>query len=453
MQKNLVPDKNSNVTLSAVEMLLKMTTSKSSICLVSYLRSKYILNALVLRLPSQLKFIFCHVLKQKVILFLFLLLTVAITNAQQNTLSNLAEISVLTIGPGTSLNDAFGHSAFRVKDLENNIDVVFNYGVYDFDTPNFYTKFAQGKLNYLIGMNYYEDFFQAYINQNRTIKAQVLNLRPNEKQKLFNYLLNNYKPENRAYLYEFFYDNCATKTKDVVNITFNNNILYSKPRGFKDQTFRSLIYENVNKNSWGSFGIDLALGSVIDRQARTEDHMFLPENIYKFFEVATIKGSNKPLVTESEILFKKTDTPVSNSFFISPIFIFSVVGFIMLFITYNDFKSNKQTVWLDVLIFAITGVIGILILLLWFATDHSGTHENYNLLWAFALNFLFIGQFFKQKPSAWFIKYIKLLIILLCLLTLHWFMGVQVFALALIPFLVALFVRYVYLVRYFGLDR
>ncbi|MBP0904544.1 DUF4105 domain-containing protein [Mariniflexile gromovii] len=387
---------------------------------------------------------------QKKLLFLLLFLIVQITTAQQNILSEQAEISVLTIGPGASLNDAFGHSAFRIKDPIKGTDLVFNYGVYDFNTPNFYLKFAQGKLNYLIGVNYFEDFFEAYISQNRSIKEQVLNLSASEKQTLFNYLLNNYKPENRAYLYEFFYDNCATKLKDVANISLKNNIDFNKPKDFKDQTFRTLIQNNLNKNSWGSFGIDIALGSVIDRKARTEDHMFLPENIYKFFEVATIKNSNKPLVKESNVLFKKMDEPAPTQFLTSPLFVFGVLGFIILFITYNDYKKQKQSVWLDFSLFTITGLIGILILLLWFATDHTGTHQNYNLLWAFALNILVIGQLFKQKTSSWFVKYLKLLVILLCLLTLHWFMGVQVFAIGLIPFLIALFIRYIYLIKYFG---
>lgn len=390
---------------------------------------------------------------QKIFLFLFLFLCIKITSAQQNTLSEQAEISVLTIDPGTSLNDAFGHSAFRIKDPTNGTDLVFNYGVYDFETPNFYMKFAQGKLNYLIGLNYYEDFFEAYLAQNRTIKEQILNLSATEKQKLFDYLLNNYKPENRGYLYEFFYDNCATKIKDVVNTSLNNNLVFNKPENFKDQTFRSLIYGNVNKNSWGSFGIDLALGSVIDRKAKTEDHMFLPENIYKFFEVATIKGSDKPLVKESNVLFKQTDTPVTTSFLTSPLFVFGILGIFILFITYKDFKNKKRSVWLDVTLFSFTGLVGILILLLWFATDHTGTHQNYNLLWAFVLNIFVIGQLFKQQASGWFIKYLKLLVILLCLLTLHWTMGVQVFAIGLIPFLIALFVRYIYLIKYYALLR
>lgn len=387
---------------------------------------------------------------QKKLLFLFLFLFVELINAQQNTLSEQAEISVLTIGPGASLNDSFGHSGFRIQDPIKSIDLVFNYGVYDFETPNFYLKFAQGKLNYLIGLNYYQDFFESYVSQNRSIKEQVLNLSVSEKQKLFDYLINNLKPENRSYLYEFFFDNCATKIKDVTQITLNNAIVFNDPKDYKSETFRTLIHNNLNKNSWGSFGIDLALGSVIDKKATPEQQMFLPENIYKFYEIATIKTNNQPLVMESRELYKQKEIPKSNNFFTSPLFIFGVIGLFMLFITFKDFKNNKRTAWLDVLLFTITGIIGVVILLLWFATDHKGTHQNYNLLWAFVLNILVIGQLLKHQASTWFIKYLKLLVILLCLLTLHWSMGVQVFGIGLLPFLVALFVRYLYLIKFYS---
>jgi len=339
---------------------------------------------------------------KKQLLLLFITLFIVSAFAQQNQLSSQAEISILTVGPGTSLNDSFGHSAFRIADPKTGMDVVYGYGEYDFDAPNFYLKFAQGKLNYLISKTTFSRFYQIYNYFNRSIKEQVLNLSHTEKQKLYNNLIHNYKPENRRYLYEFFYDNCATKIKEVTNEAVNNTLIFNTPKDFEDATFRTLIQNNLNKNTWGSFGIDLALGSVIDKKASTEDHMFLPENIYRFFENATI-GNNKK-------------------------------------------KNKKRTKWLDVTLFTITGLIGVLILFLWFATDHTGTHQNYNLLWGFALNLLFVGQVIKPKASAWFVKYIKFLIILLCLLTLHWTIGVQVFAIGLIPLLIALFLRYLFLV-------
>lgn len=387
---------------------------------------------------------------KKPLFLLFLFLFFKVTHAQTNILSNEAEISVLTIGPGNSLNDAFGHSAFRISDRLNGLDIVYGYGEYDFNTPNFYLKFAQGKLNYLISKDDFNKFYRVYAYYNRSIKEQVLNLSQSEKQKLYNFLLNNYKPENRGYLYEFFFDNCATKIKDVVNIALNNSVSFKEPKHFEAETFRTLIHNNLNKNSWGSLGIDVALGSVIDKKATPEEHMFLPENIYKFFENATVNSNNTPLVKESHVLYAKKVTAKSNSFFTSPLFILGLVGLFIIFITFKDFKSGKQSKWLDITLFIITGIIGLLILLLWFATDHKGTHQNYNLLWACAINILVVGQLFKKKISNWFFKYLKFLVIMLCLLTLHWVIGVQVFAIGLIPLLIALFIRYLFLINYYN---
>lgn len=386
---------------------------------------------------------------KKSLLFLFIL-SVKIVFAQQNQLSNQAEVSILTVGPGKSLNDSFGHNAFRIKDPIKGIDVTYGYGEYDFDTPNFYLKFAQGKLNYLISKIDFNRFYQAYsYYYNRTIKEQVLNLNQGEKQKLYDYLINNYKPENRGYLYDFFFDNCATKIKDVANITVNNSITFNKPKDFKDATFRTLIQNNLNRNSWGSLGIDIALGSVIDRKATPEDHMFLPENIFNFFKVATVNNGGKPLVLRSHMLYEQRETFKSGSFLISPLFVFGLIGLVILFITYKDKKTNKKSKWLDVTLFGITGLVGILILLLWFATDHKATHQNYNLLWAFALNIVVANQFLKLKVKPWFIKYLKFLVIMLCLLTLHWIIGVQVFAIGLVPLLIALLIRYIFLINHY----
>ena len=192
------------------------------------------------------------------------------------------------------------------------------------------------------------------------------------------------------------------------------------------------------------------MGAIIDQEATTEDHMFLPENIFEFFEKATLATTQKPLIKRSHTLYLQKETPKTNPFLTSPLAIFTLLAGIILFITYYDFKNKSQSKWLDITIFAITGIIGILILLLWFATDHKGMQQNYNLLWACVLNILGITQLFLKKVNPWFIKYLKFLILLLLLLSLHWLMGVQVFSTPLIPFLVALGLRYYYLVYYYN---
>lgn len=384
----------------------------------------------------------------KLLLLILIFLFASEVRAQQKQLSSQAEISVLTIGPGTSLNDSFGHNAFRIKDTLLGIDYTYNYGVFNFNTPNFYTKFARGKLNYRIEKNQYKNFINFYISQNRTVKEQVLDLSQFEKQTLSDFLVNNYKPENQYYLYDFFFDNCATKIRDVIPIILKEDINFKEPEGFTQKTFRRLIQDHVDRNSWGGFGIDLALGSVIDKKATANEHMFLPKYIYLFFENATI-NSSKPLVKQSNILFESIKKPKPDNFLTSPLFVFSIIGLLILSITFFDYKNNKRTNWLDVLIFWFTGIVGVLILLLWFATDHSATAQNYNLLWAFALNIFVIPQLFKKEVKKWIIKYLKFLIIMLCLLTLHWIIGIEIFAIGLIPILIAFFVRYLYLIKFY----
>lgn len=387
-------------------------------------------------------------MKFKLSFFVFLFFLVS-TYAQQFQLSPEAKISVITIGSGESLNDAFGHNAFRIKDDNLGIDVVYGYGEYDFEAPNFYLKFAQGKLNYLISRHSFKNFYFAYKNANRTINEQVLNLNAEEKQKLFNYLENNYKPENRRYLYDFFYDNCATRIRDVITKTSNRKIDFILPENFEPKTFRTLIHNHVDLNTWGSFGIDIALGSVIDRKATVNEHMFLPKYIHTFFANATLNDAEN-LVKNSSILYEKKETNSSFNFLFSPLLIMGLIGLGILFITYRDYKNNARSKWLDIVLFSITGLVGILVLLLWVATDHSATAQNYNLLWAFPLNIFVLGQLLKPQIKKWFKSYLKFLIIMLCLMTLHWIIGVQVFAIGLIPLLLALLVRYVFLINFFN---
>lgn len=387
-------------------------------------------------------------MKKFLLLAFYLFSTIVFSQSQKD--NSEIEISILTIAPGASLNDAFGHSAYRVKTRFK--DDVYNYGVFDFKTPNFYTKFAQGKLNYSIGKNKFEDFKNAYIRQNRSIKEQVLNLTHNQKKELYNFLIQNNKPENRLYLYDFFYDNCATKIRDVAEQVLDGNINYGTPEVYKNETFRELIQNNLEWNSWGSMGINIALGSVIDRETKPYEYMFLPENIFQFFEKARFKDSEEPLVKSSKTIFKQRELKPQSSFITSPLFVLSLLSLIIIVLTYFDYKKGKRTLWLDASIFAITGIIGIVILLLWFATDHTATAQNYNVLWAFPFSLLFIHQVLKKQPKKWFVAYMKFLVIALCLLTLHWIVGVQRFALVLIPLLVALLVRYLFVLRFYKIK-
>lgn len=372
--------------------------------------------------------------------------------AQYGSLSPAAEVSILTIGPGAELYDKFGHSAFRIKDTLSGVDIVFNYGVYDFNTPNFYTKFAQGKLLYELGVSYYQPFFESYVAQNRWIKEQTLNLSHSEKQAVSNFLWNNAKPENKKYKYDFFFDNCATKMRDVLWEVLGNNLEFKEDHIKEAFTFRQLIQQKLQANSWGSLGIDVALGSIIDRKAKPIEYQFLPEYIFEGAENAVVKrnGTEERLVKKTTPLFKNNPTPAENNFLLSPLFIIGLLGVLIVFITYRDFKRKTRSRYLDTFIFLFTGLVGVFLLLLWFATDHTATANNYNLLWAFPITIVLIFAISKRNVSVNLKRYILLLILLLALLTIHWITGVQVFAIGLLPLLIALAIRYVYLFYFLG---
>lgn len=381
---------------------------------------------------------------------LFVLLFPFISKAQYGSLSHAAEISILTIGPGMELYDKFGHSAFRVKDSLAGVDVVFNYGVYDFDTPNFYTKFAQGKLLYELSISYYHDFYRSYVAQNRWIKEQTLNLTKEEKQAISDFLWNNALPENKKYKYDFFYDNCATKIRDVLIHTLGDNLEYHDDHIDTEYTFRELIQNNLNANTWGSLGIDIALGAVIDRQATPFEYQFLPEYVYQAAANATIthNGQAEPLVKSDKLVFQNEPIASKNNFFLSPLFIFGLFGALILFLTYKDVKCGSRNRVLDSFLFLFTGLIGIFLFLLWFATDHTATANNYNILWAFPISVFLVWTITRERQSILMRRYIFFLIVLMALLTLHWITGVQVFAIGLIPLFIALTVRYLYLNSY-----
>lgn len=386
----------------------------------------------------------------KKLLFLFVLSIAFSANAQFIPLSEASEVSILTIGPGDQLYDKFGHSAFRIKDKNSNTDIVFNYGVYDFNTPNFYTKFAQGKLLYELGLRDFPSFLESYKRQNRWVKEQTLDLSITEKQAMFDFLLNNAKPENKKYKYDFFYDNCATKIRDVLQEVLGNSLVYNQDHITEEYTFRQLIQKNVKANSWGSLGMDIAIGAVVDKKATPIQYQFLPDYVFKGAGNAQINrnGTKAALVKETTVLFEANRGEDQVNFFTSPFFIFGLLGLCILFITFKDYKNKLRSRYLDAILFGFTGLVGILLLLLWFGTDHTATANNYNLLWAFPLSLLFIGAIAKKQPKLWLKKYLFLLVLLFALLTLHWITGVQEFAIGLIPLFIALVVRYVYLIRF-----
>lgn len=379
---------------------------------------------------------------KKILFFLFLTYGLQGTS-QTPELSPLSKISVLTSGPGDVLYSAFGHSAFRVRDVSLGIDVVYNYGVFDTSGENFYLKFSKGRMDYKLERRGYKSYLRSYEIENRWVNEQILDLSVAEKNKLFKFLEINNLPENKVYQYDYFLNNCATKIWEVLKHNFGEQLFFDETYITNQFTFRELIRQNIKTNSWGAFGIDLALGSVIDRKATPKEHLYLPDYVMRQLKVAHLNDS--PITVKEESLLEAVTKEPTSGFFISPLFFILIISIGVLIATYSDFIRKRRRRWLDFGIFIFTGLAGLILFFLWFMTDHIWTVGNYNILWAFPLNFILAFLILRKSIAPWVQKYTLGLVGLLLLMILLWMFSVQAFTPVLIPLLVALTIRYFYI--------
>jgi hypothetical protein len=363
--------------------------------------------------------------------------------SQPMRLSEKAEISIITCGPSNEIvYSAFGHSAFRVVDPEFGFDYAFNYGVFDFDKPNFYLNFAKGRNYYLLAVYDYENFEWPYVRDNRFVHEQVLNLTQSQKEKIFTFLLWNAKPENRSYRYDYYQDNCATKIRDVLVEQLGSDITIDSSFLTPTHSFRQQTDEHLDQLPWGDLGIDICLGLPIDRTMTAYEYMFLPEFIESFVDHTTIKSDSLtlPLVKEKRII--NTDTQEKSKVaFVHPWVVFSTLLVIVVLISWFDWSRKKLSRWLDVILFSVVGLIGILLTTLWLFTDHHDAAKNFNLLWAFPLHFLAGAFLIKKRWVLHLIKYYQITWIVLVATLLFWCLLPQQLNVFLTPAVIALAIR------------
>lgn len=362
-------------------------------------------------------------------------------------------ISLLTCDPGDELYSAFGHSAIRVLDRREKTDYVFNYGTFQFNPPIFYANFAAGKLDYMLSVSNYADFISNYYEEGRAIREQVLDLSPEQEGYMVEFLQVNYLPERRFYRYDFFFDNCATRIRDALDLVLGDKLLWHDEQAQEsEKTFRNLIDEYVVRMPWADLGIDLALGAVIDRDATPQEEQFLPDYMEQAFARAEIQGDGptRPLVKETNVIL---DLPKhSNSmFFFNPYWLFWLIAILFTGVTYIGFRKKKLYLGFDFGFFALLGIIGVVIFLLWFATEHTATLWNWNLLWAFPGHLLLAFALISKKLRSWTRKYLLFALIMADVAVVFWILGWQSFHPSLIPILLVLILRTNYL--YYNIEK
>jgi len=376
--------------------------------------------------------------KYKLGFLLILLNFVGLTPAR----AQFWEVSLLTADPGPELYASFGHSAIRLREIgPDGRDLVFNFGTFDFDTPNFYGKFATGKLNYMLSVVPYDRFIIEYDYYKRGLREQVLDLNQEQKDFLLQHLDAQYAPERRFYKYDFFYNNCATKIRDAFDIAMGEQLVWSDSVA-EEKTFRNLIDEFVLPLPWADFGIDLALGAVIDRPATELEKQFLPTYMEQAFANATIleNGVSRPLVKQSRVLLEYPQENAQQSL-LNPSMVFWLLTLVFAALTFYGFKKGKLMKGLDVAFFGSVGILGLVVAFLWFFTDHSATAWNWNILWAFPGHLVLVWGLVARPNATWISSYLLFAMGATVMTLLLWMFGLQSFSPALIPILLLLLLR------------
>ncbi len=353
-----------------------------------------------------------------------------------------ATVSLLTCSQGEELYSIFGHSAIRISDPKVGVDWVFNYGTFDFSDPNFYPNFVKGKLNYILSVSTYRNFEQTYIFEERYIYEQVLNLNQHEKQLLLDSLKVNYLPENRYYLYDFLFDNCATRIRDIFVEAIPRNITFDYSKLNETKSFRDLLMPNVKEKPWAKLGINLLLGVSADRPARPWEHMFLPEHMLTAFAYATIETENgdNPLMQEPTVLLEGRELPKSK-FRNAPFFVFSMILLLAALVTFINLKKGRNFYWFDRVIFGLVGLLGVVIAFQWFGSDHAVMANNYNLIWAHPLHLMAAALLTISRLKGLIRYYFGVNAVLMLLLLVLWFILPQTLPFPMFPLVAAMALR------------
>ena len=355
-------------------------------------------------------------------------------------LSDSAKISLLTCAPGKDLYSAFGHTGIRVTDYKEHFDVVFNYGTFDDQQPNFYFNFVKGRMIYSITFDNFPDFMAEYVEEKRSVIEQDLQLTSDDKKKIFAFLYNNALPENRNYPYDFFWDDCATRPRDVFEKALGSRLEYKIDNtcGFaQGKTMHDMLRIYVHDRPWVDFGFDLILGLPCEVPATPRNQTFLPDYLAKLFACAKIDG--QPFVTNTTNLLDFS-LPAFNVP-IQPVhltMLLMLLGFLVFFIERRNGSHNYK---FDFFVFLIAGLFGIFFICLWAFTTHYSLPKNMNMLWLMPTHFIAAFLLLKKEKPSWFKYYFLFTYLVMMVLLLGWKFNPQPANIAFAPLIILLAAR------------
>jgi len=326
------------------------------------------LGFILLKFMSRLKyFIFC------------LFMGVAFSVQSQSTDS--IRFSLLTCAPGTEIYSLFGHTAIRYENYTRRIDVVFNYGMFSFNTPNFIFRFVAGETDYQLGITPYSYFEAEYAMRGSSVYQQVLNLTQSEKERLLTILENNYLPENRIYRYNYFYDNCTTRARDKIEECIEGKVVY--PDSLSGKSYRSIVHEFTAGSPWDELGIDLCLGAEADKEINKRQQMFSPFYMKYYASNAYIVdagGTRRPLILDETKIVDVEPDEVQPGFVLSPLMCGALFLALCVVMAWGQWKTQRIWWGWDIVLYGLQGLAGCIIAFLFFFSVHPTVGSNWLLI-------------------------------------------------------------------------
>jgi len=289
------------------------------------------------------------------------------------------DVYLLTCAPGTESYSIYGHTALRIVIRGQNFDRVYNWGIFDFSTPNFAFRFAKGKLDYMVGAYGYNLFLNEYLSEGRSVWSQMIYLTNTEKENLFALINENLKPENIRYRYDFFFDNCATRIRDIIENAAVDTVIYAEKT--KRQTFRQLIDPRQKVLPWLDLGADFLLGLQADRKASPSEEMFLPVYLMENLSSARIirNGSPVELLGPPETVIDFTGAVTEKSRPWIPQAVFYAILLFVALVTFV-FGFRYLGIVTDIIIYTVFSLLAILLIFSNFFSEHDAMHFNLLIL-------------------------------------------------------------------------
>ena len=309
------------------------------------------------------------------------------------------EVSLLTCSPHEEVYSLYGHSALRWH--SGDLDLVFNWGMFSFSKPYFVLRFVFGLTDYELAGYPFDRFWPYYKQWGSSITEQVLNLTNDEKRKLQQALSDNLKPENRVYRYNYFYNNCSTKPRDIVEQSIDGQVIYNEREDY-EPSFREMMRECTRNHLWAKWGNDMLLGLKADLKTNRSEQEFLPMNLMQDFARAQIykDGQYRPLVKAQRMIVPPGVQQIESDFILTPTEVAVILLLISVVIALYEWKRKKICKWWDVLLMTVQGLLGIVLTVMIFS-QHPTTSLNLNLLLFNPLPLLFIPAIIKGKRHTW----------------------------------------------------